>query len=593
VSHRRPSARALALALVMFTVCSTFGPVAHGSETEASRPDPIWFPRVWDDYPVYLHLADPSYVETVRELLGLREIPREALQPDSEGVALYLRVNDAQWEQLVAAGHTPVRVHDPDREGREHAERDGRERVVLGKRASFTFTFPLGAYPSTVEVGEILADLANARPDIAIRYPWGTSVDGRPLWALKVTDAPDQDEAEPEVRLAAGIHGDEPVHSMLLLDLAHELVTSYGEPGKEELTELVDEYELHFLPQINPDGYARGTRWNANSYDLNRNFPEPDGRHAVQQPETLQFMAHALDHNFVISLNGHGGALVVNYPWDYTYTRAPDDAALIALGLEYSTHNLPMYNGAFSQGITNGADWYVITGSLQDWSYARTGCIDLTIEVSNTKWPAATTLPNYWEDNRQSLLHFVRAARYGINGVVSSALDGSPLDAVITVTGNAEPVTTDPAVGDYYKLLPTGTYELSFEAEGHHPLVVADVQTTWGTPTVLDVALVPIGTDSPAAPLASSRIEAVSPNPFNPSTTIRYRLAESGPTTIDVHDSRGRHVRRLLHAEQNAGPYEVRWNGCDEHGTFVGSGVYFVVLRAVDGRRTAKAVLVE
>lgn len=589
--HRHRAARTLAFTLVTFTVCTTFRPLAAGAEIESTLPSQDWIPRVWDDYPVALHVADLTRVEAVRALLGIEELQRDALRPTAGGIALHLRVNDAQWARLVAAGYAPERMEDHDRHGREMAEQHGQPRQGPGKRAAFTF--PLSAYPSAVEVGEILADLANARPDIAVLYSWGTSVDGRPLWALKVTDAPEQDEAEPEVRLAAGIHGDEPVHSMLLLDLAHELVTSHGEPGQEELTELVDGYELHFLPQINPDGYARGTRWNANSYDLNRNFPEPDGRHAVQQPETLQFMAHALDHHFAISLNGHGGALVVNYPWDYTYTRAPDDAALIVLSLEYSTHNLPMYNGAFSQGITNGADWYVITGSLQDWSYARTGCIDLTIEVSNTKWPAATTLPNYWNDNRQSLLHFVRAARYGVNGIVTSALDGSPLDAVITVTGNAEPVATDPAAGDYYKLLPTGTYELTFEAEGHHPLVVADVQTTWGTPTVLDVALVPIGTTSPAAPLASSRIEAVSPNPFNPSTAIRYRLAEPGPTTIDVHDARGRYVRRLVHAEQDAGTYEVRWNGRDDHGTFVGSGVYFVILRAVDGRRTAKAVLVE
>ncbi len=77
----------------------------------------------------------------------------------------------------------------------------------------------------------------------------------------------------------------------------------------------------------------------------------------------------------------------VNYLWDWTYTLAPDDAALIQMSLAYSTTNLPMYNGSFPQGITNGADWYVATGTLQDWTYDQTDCIGATIEVSNTKWP--------------------------------------------------------------------------------------------------------------------------------------------------------------------------------------------------------------
>ena len=146
--------------------------------------------------------------------------------------------------------------------------------------------------------------------------------------------------------------------------------------------------------------------------DLNRNFPEPAGTHGTTEVENLDFMAHAASHHFVISQNTHGGALVVNYPWDYTYTRAPDDAALIQLSLAYSTTNLPMYNGpSFPQGITNGADWYVATGTLQDWSYDQTDCIDVTIEISNTKWPAASTLDGFWNDNRQSLLNYVAAAR--------------------------------------------------------------------------------------------------------------------------------------------------------------------------------------
>ena len=100
-------------------------------------------------------------------------------------------------------------------------------------------------------------------------------------------------------------------------------------------------------------------RSNANGVDLNRNFAEPAGTHSVLETENIHFSNLGFNNHFVISQNGHGGALVVNYPWDYTYTLAPDDAACIQLSLDYSTTNLPMYNGGFPQGITNGADWYV------------------------------------------------------------------------------------------------------------------------------------------------------------------------------------------------------------------------------------------
>ncbi|MFN2369699.1 MAG: M14 family zinc carboxypeptidase, partial [Candidatus Krumholzibacteriia bacterium] len=222
------------------------------------------------------------------------------------------------------------------------------------------------------------------------------------------------------------------------------------------------------------------------------NYPEPAGTHPFAEQENLAYMDYALDHSFVVSQNGHGGALVGNYPWDYTYTRAPDDAALIALSLEYSTRNLPMYNGSFPQGITNGADWDVITGSLQDWTYDVTGCINVTVEVSDTKWPAASTLDGYWEDNRESLLAYAAAARYGVTGVVTGADTGLPLTATVTVTGNAKTVATDPGHGDYAKLLPTGSWDLTFSAPGYLDTTVTGVGTVWGTRTVLDVALAPL-----------------------------------------------------------------------------------------------------
>jgi len=71
------------------------------------------------------------------------------------------------------------------------------------------------------------------------------------------------------------------------------------------------------------------------------------------------------------------------------------------------------------------------------------------------------------------------------------------------------------------------------------------------------------------------------PNPFNPVTRIEYWLPEAGtgavrtPVNVSVYDVRGAKVRTLVNQAQVAGRYRVEWDGRDDHGTPVGSGVYF------------------
>jgi len=542
-------------------------------------------PRVWNDAPVRIEVDGQADVERIEALVPGRS-PLAFDRPVGDTVRL--RVTETEFERLREAGFEPVRVEDRERAGRTEAERVWASRAGAAKRV---LSFPLQTYPTHSEIGDFFADLEAQYPDLVRAYTWGRSVDGRELWGLVISDHPDSNEAEPEVRLASGIHGDETVQMVNLLNLAHELVTSYGQPRSARLDAIVEGTELHIQPLFNPDGYVRGIRTNANWVDLNRNFPEPAGTHSGQQPEVADFIQYGLSKQFVISLMGHGGALVVNYPWDYTYTRAPDDAALIELSLEYSTRNLPMYNGAFSQGITNGADWYVITGSLQDWSYDQTDCIDLTLEVSNTKWPSSSTLLDYWDDNRESLLAFVESARAGIHGEVTNAITGEPVDAVISVDGIDKPVSTDPERGDFYKLLADGTYTVRVDAAGYEPRTFFSVFNSWGAENRLDVALTPVSTAAPSTRVAAS-IDRVAPNPFNPRTQIEFGLAEPGPASLVVLDARGRRVRTLVDASLPAGEHAAVWNGDDDTGATVGAGVYYLRLTAAGTTRSARVTLV-
>jgi hypothetical protein len=82
---------------------------------------------------------------------------------------------------------------------------------------------------------------------------------------------------------------------------------------------------------------------------------------------------------------------------------------------------------------------------------------------------------------------------------------------------------------------------------------------------------------TPATPLA---LHQNSPNPFNPSTTIRYYLPERMQVRLDVYDVSGRFVARLVDGEQSLGEKAVQWEGRNMRGERVSSGVYYYRLQA-------------
>ncbi len=98
--------------------------------------------------------------------------------------------------------------------------------------------------------------------------------------------------------------------------------------------------------------------------------------------------------------------------------------------------------------------------------------------------------------------------------------------------------------------------------------------------------------EEPAPPAASAdRLDPVRPNPFNPRAEIRFELARGGPTEVAVHDALGRRVRTLLAAERVAGAHSLFWDGRDDAGQDVGSGIYFVRLSGPTATRVERAVL--
>ena len=382
---------------------------------------------------------------------------------------------------------------------------------ILATGLLFLVSSPAVAqYRTYTQIGQILQAAEASYPSFCERHDLGLSYQGRHIWALRITDNLGVQEDEPEIKLVSTMHGDEWIGNEMCLHLIDYITTHYGTDPR--ITNIVDNADLWIVPLMNPDGYDRASpdRENAQGYDLNRNFPDwytsPNNTPTGRPTEVGVIMNWSFDHSFILAANMHTGSLVVNYPFDNdnlgsVFSPSPDEDLFVWMSESYSQSNVPMWNsGSFYHGITNGADWYSIDGGMQDWNYRFMGCNAVTLELSNTKIPSSSLIPDFWDDNRESLLAYIETAFVGVRGLVTDESSGLPLAATVRVVGRDHDVYTDPDVGDYHRMLLPGTYGLTIEADagGYDTVTCEDVLVGSGDATRFDVALgAPVEVDQP------------------------------------------------------------------------------------------------
>uniref|UniRef100_A0A5S6QI08 Peptidase M14 carboxypeptidase A domain-containing protein n=1 Tax=Trichuris muris TaxID=70415 RepID=A0A5S6QI08_TRIMR len=357
-------------------------------------------------------------------------------------------------------------------------------------------------YRTNEELESFLLTMASQHPDKVHTFRIGKSVDGNNILAVAIaaTDPDRHLTLRPNVLFTANIHGNEVVGREILLHLLSYLVQTYGE--NELTTELMDSSRLIMIPSMNPDGFNSAVegdchtvigRTNKHGVDLNRNYPKI-WRHTedTYEPETLAFINWVSAVPIVLSIDFHGGSLVVNYPFDSRndskdyYSAAPDDDVFRSLALQYSKSSekmasmvntwCPLDPERFKDGITNGADWYGIEGSLQDYLYVYKGAMAFTLEISCCKYPPYSTFTSYWTDNLTPILRFWKTANSGIKGVVTENETGKPLAARMKIVGRDMPFFSDHN-GEFYRILLPGKYRLLTEV-GNYPPTLTDFVLT-------------------------------------------------------------------------------------------------------------------
>jgi hypothetical protein len=326
-------------------------------------------------------------------------------------------------------------------------------------------------YPSFEEIENFLKTITSKYSKIAKLISIGKSAQGRDLWIVKISDNVQVDEVEPEFKFISSMHGNEITGRELTQFLIKDLLEGYE--VDKDITKLINNTEIYIMPSMNPDGSKRRQRANANGYDLNRNFPDwGRGDHnglATRQPETKSIMKFQAARNFSLSANFHGGAVVVNYPWDNTYDRHPLNDLVKQLSLGYADLNPEMRSSrSFEGGITNGADWYVLRGGMQDWSYFFYNDLQITVELSRNKWPRYSDIPSYYKDNKGSMLAYITSVHQGAGFKIKGSTTNGRV-SILQKLDNGKTLDRGSygfTKGEFFKVLPEGKYDFSIQLEG-------------------------------------------------------------------------------------------------------------------------------
>ncbi|MCX7833629.1 MAG: M14 family zinc carboxypeptidase [Ignavibacteria bacterium] len=462
-------------------------------------------------------------------------------------------------------------------------------------------------YPTYDAYVNMMYQFQTTYPNLCKIIDAGNTVQNRKILFAVISDSVNFKKPKPQFMYSSSIHGDETTGYVLMLRLIDTLLSGYG--VNPQITNLVKNVEIWINPLANPDGTYYGgnhtvngaIRYNANNKDLNRNYPGPiyiNPPVTPIQPETYIMMNIAAANKFRMSANFHGGAQVVNYPWDCKYALHPDDNWWIYVSRQYAdtAHKYSNYNGYMTDlnnGITNGAAWYIIHGGRQDYYNYYQRCRECTIEISATKLLPPAQLPTYWTYNFKSFLNYIQKCLYGLRGIVTDSATGLPIKALVTTVGhdfdNTE-IYSDSITGHYVRMIYTGTYSFQFSAPNYITKIFPNVYIKNDSTTILNVMLSPTSTSISKEENFPDKFILYQnyPNPFNPYTTIKYQLANNSFVKLELFDVSGKLISKIIDQYQTKGIYEINLNANDYK---LSSGIYFYRLTTNNLSDTRRMIL--
>lgn len=262
---------------------------------------------------------------------------------------------------------------------------DERERIAHSTAKEF-----FAEYRDNTAINAKLRELAALAPDRAQLSQIGTSVEGRPILALRVGRGPEK------MLLNGTQHAREWIAAMTGTCIADRLVR--GGDSK-----FLAEHTVWIVPVANPDGYAyswehkrywRKNRQGGHGVDLNRNWGVAfggagssgnkgsdvyRGPSAFSEPETRALRDLALREGVSSHIDFHSYGQLLLYPWSYQSAPAKDRDRFRGLGDRMAAAMYAQHQMTYK--LQSGADLYPAAGTATDWMYGEAHALSYTIEL--------------------------------------------------------------------------------------------------------------------------------------------------------------------------------------------------------------------
>ncbi len=365
-------------------------------------------------------------VDAPQQWQQLRSLVSDLTAPQQGIVNVY--ASPQEHLALLSAGFE-VHLKTPD------VEQYYAQRAQSARRESLSGS--MGGFRTFAEIEAELDRLHDAYPQlVSEKFALGYSLEGHPLWAVRLSDNPEQHEADEPVFWLDGLHhAREPISGETVLRFAQGLLSQYAQ--NPDIAYLLHTRQILLVPCVNPDGYLYnqqlapdgGGFWRKNrrrnedgsvGVDLNRNYDwfwgkasagvyeqgsssrysdtDYRGSSAFSEPET-QAIRNAMEtFSPAIAMTLHGYGQEWMYPWGYTSSPAPDVERLQHYA-QLMAHELFRVGNAWElYGITNGA--------ADDYFYGKHQILSYTVEIGTAQdgfWPAPERVLPLFEQVRPGL----------------------------------------------------------------------------------------------------------------------------------------------------------------------------------------------
>lgn len=361
---------------------------------------------------------------------------------------------------------------------------------------------PDEGYHTSQEVEAELRDLAAKFPSIVHLESIGKSVEGRDIWAVKISDNPTIRETEEPTMLYNSMHhAREVMTTEVAMDTAEFLTERYGQDP--QVTNWVDNNEIWIVPMLNVDGnnkvWTANSMWRKNTrggygVDLNRNYPYKwntcggssgstwsqtyRGPSPASEPETRALMNLVERVRPVFNISYHSYSEMVLYPYGCQGEHTATREIVEGIGIKMA-EALP--SDRSSGHYTPGTPWeilYSVDGGDVDWMYGEYGVIPYVIELNST---SEGFQPSYsrWRDVTVEKMRSAwsmlldRVEGSGIRGLVNISNGRNPSDIKVRIESLDKPML----VAQTLPLNPDGTFHFVVKP-GMYSISLTDGQFT-------------------------------------------------------------------------------------------------------------------